>query len=331
MVNGKWIVRETDSGSRIDRMLPFVSLWVNFVRWRNPRDFSRPLLDIGGPTDVNSGHGVGPARGAGTGERPMHDWRPLKKMTLATAALTWAFPLYAVAGTSGGIYDMRALLSQPHPFHTQPQAAAPSTDVMNSPLAPPKAAKPVAPVRPASGGLARPRARATPVAQSGARDEARAGGWFGLSEIRTGVLAHDQGAFSSHKESGADINFELLFTSPDFLKRIWSPRPHIGFNANSAGDTSQAYLGLSWQWDFWRNWFAGFSFGGAVHNGKTETADLKRKELGCRVLFRESIEFGYRLTSTHGVSLFADHISNAKLCKNNEGLENFGLRYGYRF
>jgi lipid A 3-O-deacylase len=303
-------------------MLPFVSPRVNFVR---------PLLDIGGPTDVNSGNGLRLASGAGAGERAMQEWWPSKKITLATATLVWIFPLYALAGTSGGIYDMRALLNQPHPFHTQPPAATPTTEIINSPVAPPKDAMPVAPVRPASGGLARPSARAMPVAQSGARGEARASGWFGLSEIRAGILAHDQGIFSSHKESGADINFEALFTSPDLLKRIWSPRPQIGLNANTAGDTSQAYLGLSWQWDFWRNWFAGFSFGGAVHTGKTETTDLKRKELGCRVLFRESLEFGYRLTSKHGLSLFADHISNGKLCKNNEGLENFGLRYGYRF
>jgi lipid A 3-O-deacylase len=182
---------------------------------------------------------------------------------------------------------------------------------MNSPLAAPKDAK--------------------PVAQFGARDEARSSSWFGLSEIRTGILAHDWGAFGSQKERGADINFELLLMAPDVLKRIWSPRPHFGFNANMVGHTRQAYLGLSWQWDFWRNWFTSFSFGGAVHDGKTETTDLKRKELGCSVLFRESIELGYRLTSTHGLSLFADHISNAKLCKHNEGLENFGLRYGYRF
>ena len=26
-----------------------------------------------------------------------------------------------------------------------------------------------------------------------------------------------------------------------------------------------------------------------------------------------------------------DHISNAKLCSTNEGLETFGIRYGYRF
>ena len=48
----------------------------------------------------------------------------------------------------------------------------------------------------------------------------------GLSEIRIGVLVHDQGPFSSHKEDGYDGYFDILFTSPDFLEVVWSPRPH---------------------------------------------------------------------------------------------------------
>jgi lipid A 3-O-deacylase len=154
-------------------------------------------------------------------------------------------------------------------------------------------------------------------------------GW--LSEIRVGALAHDEGPFSRKKESGVDANVELLFNSPDFLKIIWSPRPHVGGNINSSGDTSQGYIGLSWEWEFWRFMFGGFSLGGAVHTGETTNAPLDRKELGCRVLFRESVELGVRFAERHSVSAFLDHISNAKLCSTNEGLENVGVRYGYRF
>jgi len=154
-------------------------------------------------------------------------------------------------------------------------------------------------------------------------------GW--LSEVRVGALAHDEGPFSHKKESGIDANVELLFNSPDFLKIIWSPRPHIGGNVNSSGDTSQGYVGLSWEWEFWRFMFGGFSLGGAVHTGETTNAPLDRKELGCRVLFRESVELGVRFAERHSVSAFLDHISNAKLCSTNEGLENLGVRYGYKF
>lgn len=150
-------------------------------------------------------------------------------------------------------------------------------------------------------------------------------------EIRLGALVHDEGPFSRNEEDGFDINLEVLFPSPELLSVIWSPRPHLGVTVNSNRNTSQAYFGLTWEWDFWKSWFAGFSFGGSVHDGETETNKLGRKELGCRLLFRESVELGYRLNRNHGVSLFLDHISNAKLCTKNEGLENFGLRYGYRF
>ena len=73
-----------------------------------------------------------------------------------------------------------------------------------------------------------------------------------ISEIRLGALLHDEGPFSSRKEDGYDANLELLFTSPDFLDILWAPRPHIGVSYNSSGDTSQAYLELTWEWDFFR-------------------------------------------------------------------------------
>ena len=154
-----------------------------------------------------------------------------------------------------------------------------------------------------------------------------------LSEIKVGALVHDQGPFSRNKESGVDTNLELLFASPKFLDVIWSLRPHIGANINSSGDTSQIYLGLRYEWGFWGGAFAGFSFGGAVHDGETDQNSGKddKMELGCKVLFRGSIEAGYRFAGHHSLSLFLDHISNAKLCDTNEGLENVGIRYGYMF
>ena len=161
--------------------------------------------------------------------------------------------------------------------------------------------------------------------------EAREGSLGILSEIRIGLLAHDRGPFSRNEEDGIDGNFELLFASPAVLDVIWSPRPHIGFSINSEGNTSQLYAGLSWDWSFAGNWFAGFSLGGAVHDGETRTAEPDRKELGCHLLFRESVEVGYRFDGRHGLSVFLDHISNARLCDANEGLETVGIRYGYRF
>lgn len=152
-----------------------------------------------------------------------------------------------------------------------------------------------------------------------------------VSEIRLGILKHDVGPFSSSEESGIDANFEVLFHSPKFLKFIWAPRPHLGVTFNSDDDTNQAYFGLSWEFDVGRNLFYGLSFGGSFHNGETKTDRIDKKELGCRLLFRESLEVGYRFGGRHAITAFLDHLSNANLCDKNEGLENVGLRYGYRF
>ncbi len=156
-------------------------------------------------------------------------------------------------------------------------------------------------------------------------------GWNGISEIRLGVLAHDEGPFSRRKEKGADVNLAILFNSPDFLGVIWSPRPQIGGNYSTSKDTSQAYLGIVWEWDFWENYFFGFGWGGAYHSGKTRTEERTRKELGCKFLFREDFDLGYKFNENHRLMLHFDHISNAKLCSTNEGLENIGIRYGYKF
>jgi len=152
-----------------------------------------------------------------------------------------------------------------------------------------------------------------------------------ISEYKFGVLLHDAGLFGNRKEHGIDGNFEVLFESPRFLGWIGSPRPHLGIEISSAEQTNKAYFGLSWGWTFWGNWFAGFSLGGAAHDGFLATTQSDRKELGSRFLFRESVEIGYVIAERHMISLLFDHVSNAKLGKNNDGMDSFGLRYGYRF
>ena len=98
-------------------------------------------------------------------------------------------------------------------------------------------------------------------------------------EFRIGLLAHDTGPFSSKDEGGVDTNFELLFASPELLSFMWSPRPHIGINYNSSGDTSQAYLGLTWEWSFLNGWFVEFGLGGMIHDGHLVGVDNETKSL----------------------------------------------------
>lgn len=263
-----------------------------------------------------------------------------KNLTKLVVLVTWLTSLgifSAHAGTRS--YDINILLNEPHPFSGQ--ANDPYFSSTSSVAVPVRNIR--APAR--IPGFTTPSRTTTrsaaqkslsdrmPVTPVSSRDIAALPPESKslISEIRVGFLVHDEGPFSRNEEDGFDGIFEILFRSPTWLKKIRAPRPHVGLSVNSSGDTSQAYAGLTWEWRFWRNWFIDFSLGGSIHDGKKTTTRIDRKELGCKVLFRESFELGYIFKERHSITGFLDHISNAKICVKNEGLESFGIRYGYRF
>ncbi len=51
----------------------------------------------------------------------------------------------------------------------------------------------------------------------------------------------------------------------------------------------------------------------AAHDGKLETSDDDKKELGSRILFRIPVEIGLLFAKHHGVSIMFAHVSNAYL------------------
>jgi len=157
---------------------------------------------------------------------------------------------------------------------------------------------------------------------------------------KLGVLAHDIRVFGLGRsgETGADINVEILFTSPAFLRVLGAPRPHLGVSVNTAGQTEYGYVGLTWCGRPWRpllalpeGLFVAGSLGGAVHDGYLNTAPPGRKRLGSRLLFRESVEVGYQLTRRISMSALYDHLSNAGLAHYNQSLNNLGVRVGVTF
>jgi lipid A 3-O-deacylase len=159
-----------------------------------------------------------------------------------------------------------------------------------------------------------------------------------VDEVKTGVLAHDVGFLTHHVETGADVNIEMLFTPPDLLRAIGSPRPHIGADINTSGHTSDGYFGLTWGimliqslfgWD--NGLFANGSLGGAIHNGHIDSAPPGDKRLGSRILFRESAELGYQINPRLNISAILDHISNANLGVHNAGITSAGARLGVKF
>ncbi len=154
-----------------------------------------------------------------------------------------------------------------------------------------------------------------------------------LSEVRVGVLRHDHGFYHTRREPGTDVNLEVLMRSPGWtpFKVLRSPRPHVGTSLNLDGKTSQLYGGFTWEWRPFRGFFVDGSLGLSLHDGHLGPVEHGRAALGLRVLFRESIEVGYRFNTRHGFSAILDHISNAGLGSDNDGITNLGIRYGYRF
>ena len=159
-----------------------------------------------------------------------------------------------------------------------------------------------------------------------------------VDEVKVGILAHDVGFLGHHVEAGADVNLEMLFTPPEILRVIGSPRPHIGADINTAGKTSDGYFGLTWGIMLIQSLFGAGdgvfvngSLGGAVHDGYIDSGPANRKLLGSRVLFRESLELGYQLNPEISVSTLLDHISNANLGRHNMGITSAGARLGFKF
>ena len=159
-----------------------------------------------------------------------------------------------------------------------------------------------------------------------------------ISEVKTGIVAHDVGFFGRQKEDGLDSSFEFLFRRINYnLLWLGKPKPHIGATTNMGGDTSQAYAGLTWNYKLPKKMFFNFSWGLAYHNGdKKHSANnvvVNKKELGSSVLFREAAEIGWNFYGKDSISLRLDHISNGNLWgeDTNEGLDTFGIFYGYRF
>jgi lipid A 3-O-deacylase len=160
-----------------------------------------------------------------------------------------------------------------------------------------------------------------------------------FDEIRVGAYEHDASVLGHQKEQGEDFGVELLFRPFDFFG---SPRLVVGGLVNDKSETDQAYLGLTWTWDFVHGLlndadglYVEGTLGGGWNDGLLNVTDpvesQRRKSLGSNVLFREDIDLGYRITPVWSVAISYNHISNADLATRNEGLNDIGLRLGMKF
>ena len=93
-----------------------------------------------------------------------------------------------------------------------------------------------------------------------------------IDEIRVGGVGNirnDHGDIVEGKHEGANIEIEIVSSSPDLLNLIGSPRPYLmGSIATDDGGVSFGGVGVLWRWEFADGWafepgFGYISFGAA--------------------------------------------------------------------
>jgi lipid A 3-O-deacylase len=168
-----------------------------------------------------------------------------------------------------------------------------------------------------------------------------------VDEVKLGVLAHDIDLFAANpKENGVAINTEILFVNlpfadperPAWLNFILTPRPAIGGSISTNGGTSFGYFGANWEVTYARriinpndSLFGSFEFGAAFNDAPSSGFHPDREVMGSTADFHLAAELGYRFDKHFSASLYYEHISNADLASPNPGINNAGVRFGYKF
>jgi lipid A 3-O-deacylase len=190
-----------------------------------------------------------------------------------------------------------------------------------------------------------------------------------VTEVRVGVTEFDERTTGlsvltarEADENSIALNAEIVFEEPKFLKWALSPQPYINGTLNVQGKTSFGGAGLLWRQNLGKTFYADFAFGGVIHNGTKDLLfsdvfdEINRRgnisleeedrlfdalarrfeteiEFGSRLLFREQITLGVRLSEDWATEVFYEHLSNAGLPENgeNDGVNNLGVKLARRF
>ena len=171
-----------------------------------------------------------------------------------------------------------------------------------------------------------------------------------ISEVRFGISNFDEEILDlgisavNGRESSVAINAEIIFEEPEFLKWALTPQPYINATLNLEGETSFGGAGLMWRQSFNDKFYGDFSFGLAIHDG-TNRVDrdnlnffeiLERADeeisFGSRILFRQQLTLGYRVTDDWAAEIFGEHLSNGQILGSvNEGVDILGVKASKRF
>lgn len=164
-----------------------------------------------------------------------------------------------------------------------------------------------------------------------------------IDEVWVGVLAHDVADLGRGKESGTeDVLIELDSRSPSALRVVGSPRINVAVSLNSAGHSNLASAGLVWDHRLISRLYGSLDFGmglsdGLVgpRSGPQGAQDIReRLLLGSSLLFREALGLQWRFNDRWALGVSFIHASNGNFLgvhRHNEGINDAGLRLGYRF
>lgn len=169
----------------------------------------------------------------------------------------------------------------------------------------------------------------------------------GVDEIYVGVMQHNICVLdckNADKEDGPNVEFQVSFDSPGFLRWAGAPQPYIMASANTAGSTSFGGVGLEWRWDFAERWALEPGFGYVIHDGATENPfpggspenvafSNENLLLGSKDLFRTSLGLTRDFEGPWEAQLFFEHLSNGQILSSghNQGIDQLGIRFGYQF
>lgn len=155
-------------------------------------------------------------------------------------------------------------------------------------------------------------------------------------EIRIGVLQHDTPIGQDRIESGTDLNFEWIgrvYPLPESVQLYpgFGIRPIIGYSGNFGGArTEEVYAAMGFDLLPSDTYELRISLGVAAHDGQLDRNDPDRLALGQRILLYASFEAGF-WWHNNGLFIFFQHSSNGPMGGPNDGINNLGVRYGYRF
>ncbi len=167
-----------------------------------------------------------------------------------------------------------------------------------------------------------------------------------VDSVRFGVTEHNicvTDCDNADKEEGPNLDGEVSFASPDFLKPVFSPTPYVAASVNLSGKTNFVSAGLTWSVALGDNWYVEPGFGYAVHDGeldfpfpqgdpRNDPISAKNVFFGSRDVFRSSLVVGRDVGERWGLEAVYEHYSHGQILGKgrNQGMDMLGMRVRYR-